>query len=228
MPTLDLKPPGSLGAATGTTVTATTGLVLPKTSGLGVKVDTASPTFGWQDITGHVQPKASGTGSPTRAVYNGGTLADYAFAVNDLCDFLYHIPHDYVPGSDLFWHVHWSHNGTDITGNVVFTAYFSTAKGFNQANFTAEKTQAITYNTTNIATTPQYRHRVDEMTLSTNGGAADKLDSAAIEVDGVILLTMKVTTLPTITGGNLFVHTSDIHYQSIAGGTKNKAPDFYA
>lgn len=205
------------------------GLVVPKTSGVGIQVDTTAPTFGWKDIIGSVEPKGSGAGTPTRTIYNGGTLAGLAFTTNDLCDFVYHIPHDIVPGSDLYWHVHWSHNGTAISGNAVFTAYFSYALGFNQANFTAEKNQAITYNTVDVTTTPRYRHRVDEMQISTNGGAADKLDSAAVsEPDGLVLLTLKLTTLPTITGGNLFVHTCDIHYQSNGGlGTKNKAPNFY-
>lgn len=206
------------------------GIVIPKASGTGFKVDPAAPTFGWKDLIGDINPKGSGAGTPARTVYNGGTLAGLAFSANDLCDFVYHIPHDYVPQSDLFWHVHWSHNGTAISGNAVFTAYFSYALGFNQANFTAEKNQAITYATTNITTTPRYRHRVDEIQITTAGGAADKLDSTAIsEPDGVILLTLKLTTLPTITGGSLFVHTADIHYQTISpSGTKNKAPNFYA
>jgi hypothetical protein len=89
-------------------------------------------------------------------------------------------------------------------------------------------TDTITYNTTDITTTPQYRHRIDEIQLSTAGGSAARLNTTNIEVDGLILIRLKLTTLPTITGGDLFVHTADLHYQSTEIGTKNKAPNFYS
>lgn len=205
------------------------GLVLGKASGVGLKVDVAAPTFGWRDIIGAVLPKATGAGSPARAIYAGGTLADYAFVLNDLCDFIFHIPHDYVPGSDLYFHVHWSHtDAVSITGNVTFTIYQSYAKGFNQANFSAEKNFPITYATTNLTTTPRYRHRIDEAQMSTTGGSASLLDSSAIEVDGLLIVTLKVTAMPTFGGtGKLFIHTCDIHYQSTNMATKGKAPGFY-
>ncbi len=204
------------------------GLVLNQASGVGIKVNNGTPVFGWRDIIGQITPKATGAGSPTRTVYAGANLAEYAFVANDVVDMEFHIPHDYAPGTDLYFHVHWSHNGTNISGNAVFTMYWSFAKGHNQANFPAEKTQTITYATTNIATTPQYRHRVDEVQMSTSGGSAALLDSDAIEVDGLVLVQLKLTTLPTITGGSLFVHTCDIHYQSTNVATAGKAPNFYA
>jgi len=183
--------------------------------------------LGWRDLFGNVQPKSTGAGSPSRQVYAGGTVGQYAFILNDIVDFEFHIQHDYKPGSDVYFHIHWSHNGTAISGNVVFTVYHQYAKGHNQANFSAEKSTTITYNTTNIATTPQYRHRIDEIQLSQAGGSATLQDTAGIEVDGVFLITVKVTTLPTITGGKLFIHYGDFHYQSDRSNTLRKAPDFY-
>lgn len=204
-------------------------IVIPKTSGVGIKVDQDAATFGWRDIIGNISPKASGAGSPTRAVYNGGTLGQYSFAANDVCDFEFHIPHDYVPGTDLYFHVHWSHNGTSISGNFTSTFSYSYAKGHNQANFAAEKTITVpAYDTTDIATTPRYRHRIEETALTSDGGSASLTDRALIEVDGLVIGTLKVTSLPTIGGGGkLFIHTCDIHYQSTNIGTKAKAPNFY-
>ena len=199
---------------------------MPKTSGYGFQVDKAAPTFPWHDIIGDVRPKTTGAGTPTFAAFQGN-IWGYKFAANDLVDFVFHVPHDYVPGTDLYLHVHWSHNGTNTSGNVVFTHYTTYAKGHNQANFPAEVTNTITYNTTDITTTPQYRHRIDEIQLSTPGGSASAIDRDAIEIDGLILVRIKVTTLPTITGGDLFIHTADLHYQSTEIGTKQKAPDFY-
>lgn len=201
--------------------------VITKTSGEGIRVDIQSPTFPWHDIIGDVRPKTTGAGTPAAATYIGGQIQQYRFVANDICDFLYHVPHDYLPGSDVHLHVHWSHNGTDITGDAVFTYYATYAKGHNQDNFDAEVTGTITYATTDITTTPRYRHRIDEVQLSTSGGSASQIDTDNIEPDGLILVRINLTTLPTITAGSLFVHTSDIHYQSTGIGTKQKEPDFY-
>ena len=202
-------------------------LVLPKTAGTGIQLDTDSPAFGWRDIIGRVSPKATGAGAPSRKAYAGANVGQYAFVANDVIDMEFHIPHDWVPGSDIFFHVHWSHNGTAISGNVVFTIYHTIAAGFDQAAFAAEKTQTITYNTTNIATTPQYRHRVDEVAISGSTATSAIFANSDIEVDGLWLVTLKVTTLPSITGGDLFIHTCDLHYQSNNMATINKAPSFY-
>ena len=220
---MGLKTDGRFG-----TVTVEDNLILPKVSGAGIKVDPAAPTFGWRDIIGNVQPKASGAGSPTRAAYAGANLADYSFVANDVVDFVYHIPHDYVPMTDIYWHVHWSHTGTTVSGNVVFNAYYSCAKRDTGEVFPAEKNLTITYATTDVATTPRYSHRVDEVQMSSAVATATQIANADIEVDGLILLTLKLTTLPTIGGGGkLFVHTCDIHYQSNDAATKNRAPNFY-
>jgi hypothetical protein len=223
--------PGASGTTLQTAATKllvnTTGIVIPRTSGYGIKLDVDDPQWGWNDIIGHIQPKTAGAGTPTYATYRGNINGFY-FAANDIVDFVFHVPHDYVPGTHMYIHVHWSHNGTAISGSATFTHYTMYAKGHNQANFPAEITSAITYATTNITTTPQYRHRVDEIQLSTTGGSASTLNTSDLEVDGVILMRLKLTALPTITAGNLFIHTADIHYQSTGLPTKQKAPNFYA
>ncbi len=210
------------------------GLMIPKTSGLGIKVDSlGTPTFGWRDIIGNITPKQSGAGSPTLAAWRGGLVRAYYYSASDDGDDVYHIPHDYVPGSDLYLHVHWGHNGTAISGSLVINFYFTYAKGHNQASdgsFAAEKNLTLTVSTPDIATIPQYRHRVDEIQLSAASPTANQLDSDIIEVDGLILLHYDVTTIPTITGGSTnepAIFTVDVHYQSTNLGTKAKAPDFW-
>lgn len=220
---------GTLGVTGVSTLSDT--LVLPKTSGKGIKVNTASPAFGWRDIIGNVQPKATGAGSPARTTYQGN-IGDYAFALNDVCDFIFHIPHDYVPGTDMYFHVHWSHtDSVSITGNAVFTFYFSYSKGHNQAIFPAEKTATITYATTNLSTTPQYQHRIDEVAISGAAASGTVMDRSLIEVDGLVQGTLKLTGIPTFGGtGKLFIHTCDIHYQSTNMATSQKSPNptFYS
>lgn len=236
--TIDGTPVGSVTPSTGafTTLTASgalsleAGLVLPKTTNVGIKVDTATPTFGWRDIIGSVSPKASGAGAPTRAVYAGANIADYSFAANDTCDFVFHIPHDYAPGTDLHFHVHWSHNGTTTTGNAVFTVYHTYASRTVAGTtiFPAQKTNTITWATVDVATTPQYAHRVDEIPITSAAGSAALTANTLIEVDGLLLVNIVMTTLPTLGGaGKLFIHTCDLHYQSTNMATKSSGPDYY-
>jgi hypothetical protein len=202
-------------------------IVLPKTSSEGIQVDPAAATFPWHGITGMALFNTAGANAPTIAAYRGGNGRLLKFIANDRMDYVFHIPHDYAPGTDIHAHVHWLHNGTAISGNASFRLDYSYAKGHNQANFPAEKQQTITYATTNIATTPQYRHRIDEIVISDATGSGNYLDRTTFEVDGIITMGLALTSLPTITGGDLFIFTADLHYQSTGIGTKQKAPNFY-
>lgn len=205
------------------------GVVAPKASGTGVKIDPASPDWGWRDMLGGVHIATSGPNRPTLQTFRGNIEA-YGFAAGEVANFVYHVPHDYALGTDLHLHLHWAHNGTAISGSLVTDAYLSYAKGHDQAGFPVEVAPQIIVSTPNIATIPQYRHRVDEIQISTSGGSATMLDTDDIEPDGIILLQIDTSTIPTITGGTVaevFLFTADVHYQSTGLPTKNKAPDFY-
>jgi hypothetical protein len=208
-------------------------IILSKAQNSGLKIDESNPAFGWDDITGILFPDLAGADAPTLSAFRGGATRRYAYAANDKMDCEFHIPHDYAMGTDVFIHVHWSHNGTEISGNAVFTLTHTYAKGHNQGAasvYPAEKTLTITYNTTNITTTPRYIHRVDEVQLSSAGGSATLMDSAVLEPDGIVAVNFTMTTLPTITGGSpndVFVFHIDLHYQSTQTATKNKTPDFW-
>ena len=205
------------------------GSIFPKMQGYGMRVDTKSPTFGWRDLEGQIIPKTSGVGSPTLANFRGA-IRGYSYAAGEDGDCVYHIPHDYLPGSDLFLHLHWAHNGTAISGSLTVDLAVTYAKGHNQANFPAPVSAQITYNTVNIATTPQYRHRIDEIQISAKSPSAAQFDTDDIEVDGIILVNFDVAAIPTITGGSPnepFLFYLDLHYQSTNMPTKQKAPDFY-
>jgi hypothetical protein len=185
----------------------------------------------WKDLVGHPVVRDSGATAPTLSTFRGGAVVEYAFALNDVIGFKFHIPHDYKPGSDLYLHVHWSHNGTAISGNMVWTYYATYAKGHNQAAFSAEVTGTISYATVDIATTPRYRHRIDEIQFSASAPSVSQLDTDLIEPDGLIAVQLIATTIPTISGGSPnepFILNSDIHYQATYQGTLNKTPNFYA
>ncbi len=205
-------------------------IVLPKTSGKGIKVDTVTPTFGWRDLEGPISLPQTAAQRPTLTTY-ASPVEDYVFSANDHYGPLkYHIPHDYVPGSDLYIHVHWSHNGNNISGSIVFNYFILYAKGHGQAAFPAIPVNLThTVGSLTIGNTPQRSHRIDEIQLSAPTPSASQLDSDDIETDGMIIIHFDVPTIPTITGGagKPFIHYVDIHYQSTNLGTKQKAPAFH-
>jgi hypothetical protein len=208
------------------------GVVRPKDKGWGTKVDLASPTYPWRDLEGNVTPRASAPNAATLEVFRDN-VREWAFAAGDVSDNSFHIPHDYVPGSDLYFHVHWSHTGTSISGSLVFTLNYMYAKGHNQAAFPAQTVLTFPTISPTIGTHPQYQHIITEVQLSAAAPAAGQIDSDIIEVDGLILANFVVTTIPTIgspAGASVarpYIHHIDLHYQSTEIGTKGKAPDFW-
>jgi len=127
--------------------------------------------------------------------------------------------------------VHWSHNGTAISGSLILDYGVTYAKGHKQALFGVEVAPQQTIATPDIATVPQYQHWLDEYQLSATSPSATQLDTDDIEPDGIVLVNLTVNTIPTITGGTTnepFIHTLDLHYQTTGLiGTKQKEPDFY-
>lgn len=207
-------------------------IILPKTSGVGIKVDEDIPVFGWKDLTGQIIPRVGGGAAPAFTAWRGGNQRNYAFNTNEMIDLItFHMPHDWVPGTHLYLHTHWGHNGTAISGNFSFEYYVTWSKGYTQGIGTAEITIPDTIATPDVATFPRWAHNIKEVQLSNVGGDATHLDTGALEVDGLIEIAFKVTTIPTITGSaasNLpYVKMIDLHYQSTQTATKNRNIPFY-
>lgn len=230
MKTALLPAPGPIGAGTASTgaftTLSTTGVstfgdtaVLPKTTGKGIKVDTAAPTFGWRDITSEVDTRGTGVNDPTFAVYTGTNFRSLQFSATVMqeCFVVFHIPHDYVPGTDIYFHAHWSNAAAaPNTGNVIWAFEYSFAKGFNQAAFPASATVSVTQ----ACPATRYQHNIAETTAVT---------IAALEVDGLILVRgyRDAANVGDTCTDAVFLHTLDVHYQSTNMATKAKAPDFY-
>jgi hypothetical protein len=195
-------------------------LTLPKTTGVGIKVDPATPTFGWRDIIGNLNVRGTGANDPTFAVYTGTALRAYQFSATTMMEvfFVFHIPHDYVPGTDIFLHMHWSNAAaTPNTGNVRWGFDYSFAKGFDQAAFPATTTITVTQ----ASPATRYQHMVAETAAIT---------IPALEVDGLLLVRAyrdAANAGDTCTDA-VFGHTADVHYQSSNMATKNKSPGFYS
>lgn len=193
-------------------------LVLPKTTGKGIKVDTSSPTFAWRDIVGQIELRGTGANDPTFAVW-AGNIYQYRFSatVMNQVFFVFHVPHDYVPGTDVYMHVHWSNAAASPnTGTVRWGFEYIFAKGFDQAAFSSTNTVYAEQ----ASSGTQYQHMIAE---------TDAITMTGLEVDSLIIVRLYRDAAhgnDTCTDA-VFAHTADIHYQSTNIGTKAKAPNFY-
>lgn len=207
--------------------------IFDKASGNGIKVDTTTPTFGFNDIIGDQFAKNTGATKPTLTAYNGAVDA-WQFGDGKEAFLSYHIQHDYAPGTDIHLHIHWSQTSdTNTGGHIVFRYSFVYSKGHNQASFTSSVI-TDTFNSITLvdAGTNQYRHHLTEITISAATATAALMDRDDLEPDGVIELTLEMVTnnlTDSVSVLNPFIHLADIHYQTTGlTGTKNRTPDFYA
>lgn len=228
--TLDLYAGTSIVLHTDTKLDNAKFHIFDKASGNGIKIDTSTPTFGFADLLGDVTVKNTGGTRPALITYRNGLL-DFEFAAGEEEYFKYHIPHDYVKGTDIFLHFHWSHTGTLVTGGTLTFDYeISYAKGHAQAAFPASVSGTVISATAN---TTQYTHELTEVQISASSPSGSQIDTDDLEPDGVIVCTagLNANNL-TVSGGAVpdpFIHYVDIHYQTTGLiGTKAKAPDFYA
>lgn len=212
-----------------TTTKVGTNLIFDKAAGHGIKVDTTTPTYPWADITAPLDIKTTGATAPTFATFIGNIGAfqcDTTGVPGSARTFhvVYHIPHDYAPGTDLFWHVHWAHNSASVTSGSVTWAYeVSYAKGFDQATFITPLSGSFAQ----TASTVRYQHMVAEGQISVAGGSGSQLNTTNMEPDGLLILAFSCSANTMNGSGIPFVFTADLHYQSTNIGTKNKAPNFY-
>jgi len=187
------------------------------TGAWGFEVDTETPTFGWHDIIGSPQEPVTGTGKPSWVQIATSGVYCWSFATNDTQTYIFHIPHDYVPGSAIHFHTHWF--GSQTAGNSTRWKFsYLYAKGHQQGAF---PTTATSVYAQQVQNTTAYYHMIAE---------TDAVTVTGLEVDGLLLV--QVTRIaptggPSDVSGSVFVPCIDVHYQSTNMATKQKSPDFY-
>ena len=205
-------------------------LIFDKASGNGIKVDTTTPTFGFADLLGKIESRNTGASKPSFETYNG-QIDRHRFAAGKQESVTYHIPHDYVKGTDVFLHIHWSQISTTNTGGTITFEYFIIhAKGHAQVAFTTTPLTATFVS--DDAGSVRYFHQLTEVQVSAASPSASQIDSDDLEPDSIIELTIKVnannlTDSSSVT--NPFIHEADLHYQTTGLiGTKSRTgPNFY-
>jgi hypothetical protein len=221
-------------------------IVTSKASGTGIKVDIASPTFGWRDLLGAINVRdTAGGGASSRPdfVAYRGNIFQWRFGTNSPnnhlheCFIEFHLPHDYVPGTDIYIHTHWSQNTVDTGGAAgvpgVAKWYFeiSYADGYGTAGGTADPfVAAKTIPVTQQGSTTQYGHMIAEVIISGASDTATTFDRTKFKVDGIFLVRIyrDPTDVADTLNQDTFLHFVDMHFQTNGIlGTKDKNSPFY-
>jgi hypothetical protein len=203
------------------------GKVFPNTKGVGIEISGTTSDFGWHDLIGQLYNVEEDVNAAQYNPYIGG-VRNYQFVEGHEAFVNFHVPHDYLPGSEIYVHAHWSHNSTVVTGGTA-TWVFETiyAKGHNQGAFQTP----VLISVLQAASPIQRQHLIAETVGSVDGGSAVLLNTLDLEVDGIIQIRLYLDSNDIATSNatvvNPFVHFVDIHYQSTGLPTKNKAPDFW-
>lgn len=217
-------------------------MTLPSTSANGIKIDPSTPTFGWRDILGSIDIKGIGASDPSWAVYrtNGSnSVSAFNFPNNNVMHEVFttfHIPHDYVLGSDLYVHVHWSQNIVDsggtagVPGVAEWNFDISYASGHGIAGGIGDPFNAPILTTVlQQASSTQYGHMIAEVVFTGATTDASHIDRTRIAVDGLVMVRLwrNNTNIADTLNQVPFIHFLDLHYQSTNLATKNKVPNFY-
>lgn len=198
------------------------GQIYPPTKGLGLRIDHAVPDFGWHDLKGMLRHDLS-LNPPVAAPYQGNIVQSQV-TVGQGVTFDFHLPHDYAPNTDIYVHVHWSHNSAFVgQGSVVWQVELTYAKGHNQGHFNTP----ILVNIAQDASPVRYQHMVGEVVCSSQGGLGGLLPTEDLEPDGLVLAHVTLVENTILQATDPFIHTVDIHYQSTCLPTKNKSPNFW-
>lgn len=210
-------------------ILTTGGLVLPKTSGVGIKTDAdGTPAYGWKDLVGDVSVRGIGGTDPAFNVFRTN-IRKHQFTVNDEVWVDFHMPHDYAPGTDIYIHAHWAIIvDTGTSGGVTWGWDVTYAKGYEQEAFPATINTTKQQNlATGVGTNGQYVHHIAEVQLSAASPSASQLDSDNLEVDGLIMVRCYLSG-NTINGTpEPFLLFTDLHYQSTQLATKGRNSPFY-
>lgn len=172
------------------------GLIVPKTAGTGIKVDTDSPTFGWADLLGTIDTRAvAGGASPTWAVYVG-PIYQYSFGTAGGVTEVFvnfHAGHDLVPGTDWYIHSHWSTIAAP-TGQCNWLFDIAYGAGYGRGVIEGTATQSA-YITVSAATTPAAlkSHQIAEALFATPGGLVTPAGTFSI-TSGTATLTASQAT----------------------------------
>lgn len=191
--------------------------------GAGIQLGYGSPTDPYDDLIGEIYYEEGAPDCPSWEAYRGN-IKGRKWAVNDVCQLNYHFTHRYVPGTDIYAHIHWSHNSQFITtGDVTFQLEIMYAKSHNQGAYSAP----ILINIPDSASLTRYQVKTPEVKISAPGGLGGLLNSDDFEADGIFKARVILLSNSMDDNAAPFVDFIDLHVQQNAFGTPNRLPPFF-
>ena len=131
-------------------------IVMESDGNKGIKIgDEADSGYGWRDILGQIRQRGVGANDPSWSVISASALSGWKFALNDEVWIDFHMPHDYVPGTDIHFHTHWFSDGSN-TNPVKWEWTFVYADGFDRQSFDFANPTTITAESAAISTTDHF------------------------------------------------------------------------
>ncbi len=189
------------------------------------------PAAGWRDMIGPISMQGTDQADPTpAAILNSGHRA-FKFVIGNHFSIVYHLNHDYRPGSPIYLHVHWCADGVD--GNPVRWQFnVEYAQGFGRGRFDFsdnEGTQQILQieeaplAPLALDITPDVFDQLAHMTTE----CEVPIVRDVFEPDGILLVTLtRITNGAVDNQDGIFVFTSDAHYQVNGICTTARQPPF--
>jgi hypothetical protein len=162
----------------------------------------------WDDLRfPFTQTRRGALGKPDFDYTDIGLL----FPQNDVTEIIYliaQIPHGYRPGSDIRPHIHWRQTGAALPTWVMEYKWFNTGDAI-PASFTtiSASTAVITYTSGSI-------HQLTSF---------GDIDGSGKSLSSILLI--KLYRNDNIVTGDVLAYEFDIHYQSIAAGSRNEFSD---
>lgn len=128
-----------------------------------------------------------------------------------------HVLHDYMEGTKIFPHIHWSHNNSSPSGDVKWQLEYSVSKGHSGGTFPATTTVSLIQ-----TAAAQYTHHIIETST------ADAIPVDEVEPDSVVLFRVfRDSGDPEDTfADDAFLLFFDIHYQVDTTLTNEKVRPF--
>lgn len=204
-------------------IVARDSIVLPSEAGKGIKVNTSNPSYQWVDLIGNIMVNPGPVSNkPDFTTYTNG-IKQFQFLVDNEVFLEFHMHHDYVPGTDMYIHTHWSHSNPTVPSGVITWGFeLLYAKGYSRQSFNA--TASVVTVSASLAV-PQYQHEISEIPFTNGDGSGGLINRNNLEPDGIFLVRCY---LQSNTGTVApFLHFCDMHYQSTGIGTVNRNYNFY-
>ena len=176
---------------------------------------------GWNDLVGEIDVRA-GANSPSATIFIGGISA-YEFSPTTMneCYVNFHIRHDYIDGTMVYPHVHWSNN-IDAAGVVRWGFEYTMARRNDSTGVVTFGATQTLYIERQVDLGDVFQHHVNE--------SADGLGIAGtiLEPDALILCRVfRDATSPNDTFPQpIHLFNADVHYECHTLATPLRTPPF--